>query len=177
MPYAVHDDPPTDKQSSTFLCVPVAWLEDFGRITILSGRIELAAYEIGGALGLERPSNGRTISFRRECKAIAAQLRAPDRAQVAADWQDGAWRESVLAWVAEAQDVMDKTRNAVMHQNYFWLKHEGAWGPGFVRDRRDRSTGVPLTVDMLESAVRDLVPIDRRGMKLWHDMPGSPFTN
>jgi hypothetical protein len=160
-------DSRSEDGSTNFLAIPTEWLEDFGRIAILSGRIELAAYEVGRILELPRPSNGRTRPFRQECTDIARRLNDPWLPAGLADGLGAAWREQVLEWVAAAPAAMDAHRNALLHRPYVYLKHEGKWGPGYLPDSRRFTDGVPLTAAMLESAVRELIPVDRAGSRLW----------
>lgn len=159
-----------------FLPMPREWLEDFGRLAILSGRIEMAAYEIARGLGIRRPQSGRSRPFRQECDAIHERLSDPWLPPRVAEWRGGQWRMRTLDWLSTAPSAMDVFRNGVLHRAYFSLGHDGKWKPAHFSDRRDLGSAVLLSASELEDAIRALILVDRQGLQLWTEMPDSPVT-
>lgn len=144
------------------------WLSDFGRIALLSGRIEFAAYGIAHFLGISRPKGGRTPNIGKECDDIRARLNDPWLPHVVQQLRAGSWRQDTLEWAETVPALLDIHRNGLFHRHYATQKRAGGeWATVTHPDYRDLTRVVDLTRDVLRDAIVALRPVANRGLSLW----------
>lgn len=158
--------------------IPVAMLDDFGRIAVLSGTIEGIAYDFAHTLALRRPANGRTPNFRNECADIVSRLNDSWLPAHFLEAQGGSWRTDVIAWARLAPAVMDEHRNGLLHRAYYsrYTREMGSpvytpiWNP----DPREPFDMRELTAERLTAAISALQDLSVDGWRLIRAKPIPP---
>ncbi|MEN0128471.1 MAG: hypothetical protein AAGC49_03450 [Brevundimonas sp.] len=155
----------TDDQP--FFGVPKAMLCEFGKLAVLSARIERAAYEIARTLGLPPPNHGRTNALRQECGHILKRLKDPSLPGRFDGLVPG-WRERVREWVDGVPDIVDGTRNLYLHAYYMYARDsENTERSG---DSRDPTDIISVSLDDVRAALDKLKPWEAAGEKLRRDV-------
>lgn len=150
-----------------FLQIPTDWIADYGRLVVLGGRIEFAAYAIAGTLGVARSRTGRTGSFSATCKSITRSLdNPPPIARI-----DPGWVDRVRAWAETAPGLMDRHRNYHFHALTLMRSDGERWFPSRVERHDDFDSIRPLERSELRTAIRELRAVDKEGMDLWSVAP------
>lgn len=152
--------------------VPSEWVADYGRLVVLGGRIEFAAYAIAATLGVQRPSSGRTDAFSRTCTSICRALKEPLPVIVQIAGDD--WADRAESWASRAPRIMDDHRNYHFHTLTLMQSDGEAWHPARVERHDDFETVRPLDREELHQAIRELRVLDREGVDLWSVAP-PPF--
>lgn len=152
-----------------FMQIPSDWVGDYGRIVVLGGRIEFAAYALGGTLDAGRSPNGRTGAFGPTCKAL---IRALNDAAIRREF-DERWTDRVREWATTAPAVMDQHRNYHLHALTMMKSDGHKWHPARVERHDDFGTVRVLERDELRASIKELLVIDKEGSALWTTYPPS----
>lgn len=152
-----------------FMQIPSDWVGDYGRIVVLGGRIEFAAYALAGTLDAGRSPNGRTSPFGSTCKALIRALNEPS---ISGKF-DERWAGRVREWATTAPTVMDEHRNYHLHALTMMRSDGKKWHPARVERHDDFGTVRVLERDELRASIKALLVIDKEGSALWTTYP--PF--
>lgn len=151
-----------------FMQIPIDWVGDYGRLVVLGGRIEFAAYAIAATLGVPPAASGRTGAFSRVCKTI---LQRVDSAPPITRMEIDDWAERTRAWATTAPQVMDEYRNYHFHSLTLMQSDGERWVPSRVERHNDFDTVRPLEREELRRAVREMLAVDKEGTALWSIAP------
>lgn len=151
-----------------FMQIPSDWVGDYGRLVVLGGRIEFAAYAIAATLRAPSAASGRTGAFSRVCKEI---LQRVDSAPPITRMEIDDWAERVRAWATTAPRVMDEHRNYHFHSLTLMQSDGERWAPSRVERHNDFDTVRPLEREELRRAVREMLAVDKEGTALWSLAP------
>ncbi|WP_157612249.1 hypothetical protein [Ruania albidiflava] len=150
-----------------FYNVPVGWLPHLGRLTVLSSRMEEAVTVMLEALGRERHSSGRTLSFTSETKLLRRFLKSPPGSL---EQRLPGWAERASSWAEGARDEMNSARHRYVHGHYFHLYvGDGRWEP--VRhEPRESHQSECVTEEVLIAAIERLRRYELEGTQLSSDI-------
>jgi len=150
-----------------FLNVPTSVLPDFGRLLVVSSRIERTVYQLAELLDIPRLTNGRTWPLRKDCLAIEKAL-APS--VIAASPVRPEWAQQVQSWVGRVPDAMDDHRNRLAHSHYFSLYDgEGGWVAARSNRHNDPRHYLQYGGSDIRQATADLVDLSNEGTQLLGD--------